>query len=492
MDGPVAIVVFVVSLVLAILLHELGHMLTAKRFGMRVDKYFVGFGPTLWSTRRGETEYGVKAFPLGGFVRIVGMAPTDERRRPILDEVFDRDRLERDRRSAAEASGSDALAQPNLPEPTWERLATSLTERGTPPEVVERVVRRTRATLPEHPTGADGRGTLHQVLVTELGVSERFGDLPYRVFEGDRGRFYLDRPAWQRAVAIFTGPVTHLVIAFGALLALYLFLPQLSISPVVEEVLPGSPAEEAGLQEGDRVLAVGDVRSDEYPELAAAIRARPGQPTILVVGRAGTELSFEVVPEPQLDEATGERIGLVGFRPSIEEVRYGPLEAATRAAIGRPDAVGSPGGVIPLIGASVGGLVRIFSPQGLGALVTTAAGGTERGEETPISLIGAASIAGQGGEGAQSVALLLVLIAVINVFFFVFNLVPLPPFDGGHLAVLAIERSVNAFRSLRGRAADYQVDPRAIVAVTLPVLVVLGTVLLATLWLDITNPLDLG
>jgi regulator of sigma E protease len=492
MSGPVAITVFVVSLVLAILVHELGHMLTAKRFGMRVDKYFVGFGPTLWSTRRGETEYGVKAFPLGGFVRIVGMSPVDERRRPVLDEVFDHERLAGDRRVAAEAAGEEVLAQPNLPEPTWRRLSATLLERGTPPDVVDRVVRRTRANLPEHPTAADGRSALYEILVTEIGLSERFSDLPYRVFEGDRGRFYLDRPAWQRAVAIFTGPVTHLAIAFVALLALYLFLPQLSVVPVVAEVLPDSPAAAAGLQEEDRLLAVGDVTSSEYLELAAAIRARPGEPTELLIDRGGDELTLQVVPDAQVDPETGETIGLVGFRPSVRETRYGPLEAATRAAIGQPDAVGSPGGVFPLIGASVEGLVRIFSPQGLADLVTTASGGAERGEETPISLIGAASIAGQGDGGTQSIALLLVLIAVINVFFFVFNLVPLPPFDGGHLAVLGIERAINAVRSLRGRAADYQVDPRAIVAVTLPVLLVLGTVLIATLWLDITNPIDLG
>src|SRR5665811_1807151 len=99
MSGTVAIVLFVVGLVAAIMLHEWGHFVTARRFGMRADRFFLGFGPTLWSTRVGETEYGVKAIPAGGFVRIKGMSPTDERLAPVPDVVFGPEALAEARRS---------------------------------------------------------------------------------------------------------------------------------------------------------------------------------------------------------------------------------------------------------------------------------------------------------------------------------------------------------------------------------------------------------
>jgi len=69
---------FALAILISVSLHELGHMVTAKRFGMKVTKYFVGFGPTIFSWRRGETEYGLKAIPLGGFCKIVGMTPQDD------------------------------------------------------------------------------------------------------------------------------------------------------------------------------------------------------------------------------------------------------------------------------------------------------------------------------------------------------------------------------------------------------------------------------
>src|SRR3954447_7735478 len=74
----IGIVVFALGILISVCLHEAGHMVTAKAFGMKVTRYFVGFGPTLWSFRRGETEYGVKAIPAGGFVKIVGMTPQDD------------------------------------------------------------------------------------------------------------------------------------------------------------------------------------------------------------------------------------------------------------------------------------------------------------------------------------------------------------------------------------------------------------------------------
>jgi regulator of sigma E protease len=492
--GAFAITLFVVSLVVAVLLHELGHLLTAKRFGMRADRYFVGFGPTLWSTRRGETEYGLKAFPLGGFVSIRGMTPLDERRRPLVDEVFSPDALAQDRRAAAEASDGDPLAQPNLPAGTWRRMHTVLRERGTSPQLATRIVDRTRTQLPDAPTAADARTALAAVLTTEVGESERLGDLPHRLLRGDEGRFFHDRPAWQRAVVLVTGPATHLLIAFAVLVGAFLTIPQPTggLDPIVGGVLEGSPAEQAGLQAGDRLLAVEDTASNDYAVLRDAIRARPEQATTLTVDREGEQLAIELTPTREVDETTGEEFGLAGFLPSLSAERLGATDALERALLGDEE-LAPMLGVWPMLTGSIDGLARIFSPEGLGGLVSQAAGQQERDEAGAVSLVGAASLAGQAaGNGSEGIMLFLVLLASINVFFFIFNMVPLPPFDGGHLAVLVIEKAVNTGRRLRGRAQDFAVDPRAIAAVAIPVIAVLGVVLIATLWLDISDPIRLG
>jgi regulator of sigma E protease len=492
-SGSIAITVFVISIVVSIMLHELGHLLTAKRFGMRADRYFVGFGPTLWSTHRGETEYGVKAFPLGGFVRIVGMSPLDERLPPVVDEVFDPGSLAEDRRVAAErADHDDPLAVDNLPEPTWQRLDAVLAERGAPDELRERIVRRTRANLPANPTAADARHSLHEVLTGEVTDSGRVGDLHHRLFQGDRGRFFHDRPAWQRAIVLVAGSLTHFLIAILVLAGAYAFVPQLTgeVVPVIDAVLEGSPAEEAGLRPGDRVVAVGEVRSGDYEQLRQVIVERPGEPTPITVERDGEELVLTVTPAEERD-ADGEPFGRAGFVPTLEQVRLGPVAAVEQALVGEPSAL-SPGGFVPMFTGSLEALLRVFSPDGLSNLFSQATGQTERGVDGAISLVGAASIAGQAGSDALGLTLFFALLAAINVFIGIFNLVPLPPLDGGHLAVLAIERSINAVRSWRGRSADYVVDPRAVAAVAFPVIVILGMVFIALLWLDITDPIRLG
>ncbi|MCC5950052.1 MAG: site-2 protease family protein [Nitriliruptoraceae bacterium] len=493
MTTAIAILLFVVALVICVLIHELGHLLTAKVFGMRADRYFVGFGPTLWSTRKGETEYGLKAFPLGGFVSIRGMTPLDERRLPVVDELFDQERLAQDRERVAVAAGGSSALQAGLPEASFDRLEGMLDERGTPGELRERIVRRLRAAVAETASVGEGRAALVEILTSELPEPQRVGDLAHRLQRGDEGRFYHDRPVWQRAVTIATGPVTHLAIAFLLLFGLYALIPQPTgeLTSEIGAIIEDTPAEAAGLQEGDLLQAVAGVESTEFAQLREEIRVRPGQATTLLIERDGEPVSLTLTPRPEIDEETGETFGFAGFATSVEEARLGPTAAVIRAAVG--DEMEPLGGVWPMLGASVEGLAQIFSPQGLGSLASTATGAQERDPAGGVSLVGAASLAGQAGSaGAGGIMVFVLLLASINVFFFIFNMVPLPPFDGGHLAVLAVEKSVNLTRRARGRPADYTVDPRAVTAVAIPVLLVLAFVFFVLLWLDIVDPISFG
>lgn len=486
MTSSVAIVLFVIGLIASIMLHEWGHFFSARRFGMRADRFFLGFGPTLWSTRRGETEYGVKAIPAGGFVRIRGMTPQDVRRKPVVEALVDTERLAADRRAAAEESGRDVLEVPAVPEQTWQRLDHLLAERGAPRDLRQRIVGRTRRNAGEDATPQEVAATLLEVLTTETTDTGRLGDLHHRLMHGDQGRFFHDRPAWQRAIVLAAGSAMHFMIAFVLLFVGFLTLPQLTgdVTNEIRAFTEDSVAAEAGLQPGDRILGVGATRTDDFDEIREMIRARPGEPTDLTIERDGEELVVTVTPARQLDEASGEYIGLLGFYPAPEQERLEFGDALYEATIG-------PSSIPATIVGSAKGLGDVFGPQGLSALFQQVAGEVERDQGGGVSVVGVPVIAGEGTEMFGPM-FLIGMLASVNVFIGVFNLLPLPPLDGGHLAVLAWERSVNAIRRRRGRPADYHVDPRAIAAIALPVIVLFGTVSLALIWLDITNPVTLN
>jgi regulator of sigma E protease len=459
---------------------------------MKADRYFVGFGPTLWSTRRGETEYGVKALPLGGFVSIRGMSPLDERDGPLVDTVFTPTAL---REAAARDSTVVTTFTDGTPDLTVGaigHLDEELARRGASAELRDHIVRRTRETAAEMTTLDGLRRSLKEIVHTEVGGSERLGDLAWRLERGDEGRFYHDRPAWQRALAIFMGPVTHLAIAFLLLFGLYslLPLPTGEVTTEIAAVIEDTPAEEAELRVGDRLLAVEGRESSDFSELRDAIRARPDVPTTLTIERDGARFEVVLTPRAEEDPATGEVVGLAGFAPVPVEDRLSPGAAGRRAAVG--DELDPLGGVVPLLGASVRGLAAIFSPAGLADLVATSVGAQDRDPEGVVSVIGIASIAGQTADGgAAGLYTFVFLLAYLNVFLFIFNLVPLPPFDGGHLAVLGVEQVGNLVRRLRGHEQDFTVDPRAITAVALPVIGVLLLVVVTSIWLDISDPLQL-
>ncbi len=541
-------VLFVVALAASIAIHEWGHFLTARWFGMRAERYFIGFGPTVWSTHRGETEYGVKALPFGGFVRIAGMAHGDRRLAPVAAHVFDRDAVASDREDAATTAGVALAEVPAVPGKTWTRLDAELERRGVPETTRQELTGGTRDRLPADATAQEAADVFREVAATVLPATGKVGDLRHRVLRGDEGRFFKDRPAWQRAIVLSAGSGMHFI---QAIVLLFVAFWAFGVEPTttIAEVLPDTPAAEAGLDAGDRLVAVGGERLGRFEEARELLSARPGEPVEVTVERDGSTETVRMTPAivvgdlPPDSEAAaaglaprdriiaidGQEVsGLADVRGATGEVtltveRYVAEDGETRTeraelqlaaeALDEVELTGMAGfvpdvsrmglasavretfvgeGSFPaMVGATFQAFGAILGPEGLGALPEQLAG-AER-NPTGASLASPVGLAQVAGEGTATAGLffLLGLLAALNVFIGIFNLVPLPPLDGGHLAVLAVERTVNAVRARRGVPTDYEVDPRTITAIALPVIVVLGLVFIAVLILDITNPLQL-
>jgi membrane-associated protease RseP (regulator of RpoE activity) len=391
-------VIFIVALLTSVMLHESGHFVTAKKFGMKCTQYFVGFGPTLWSTQRGETEYGVKALPFGGFVKIVGMTSIDE-------------------------------------------------------------------VAPE-----------------------------------DEPRSFRRHPAWQRLIVLAAGSFMHFVIAFVLLFGLALGIgTQNSNTTVLGTVTtcvpasnaalnsgagcaksdPRSPAELAGLKVGDKVVSYDGKPVSNWTQFGDAIRKSPaGQTATVVVIRDGKQLTLHVTPAA-IKGRTGSYLGVAA------------TTVFTRA---------SPLGAIKDAGSQfwqvLDGSARVAAniPKAIPKLFAKDRGSTSAGQVS--SVVGAGNITGQvvaANVGWQvKVTYVLLIIASLNIFIGAFNLLPLLPLDGGHIAVVIYERVRAWFARLRGRADPGLVDMTKLVPVSLGVFAILvffGAMLILA---DIVNPVGIG
>lgn len=433
----VGITLFVLLIGLSIALHELGHLIPAKLFGVRVTQYMVGFGPTVWSRTRGETQYGIKAFPVGGYIRMIGMLPPGK-----------------DGQSRSMSTG---------------RFATMI---------------------------ADAR---------QASLDE--------VQPGDESRVFYKLPVWKRLIIMLGGPVMNLVLAFilfGIMLVgigtptptatidgLVACTPTASggtVQPLPSGNCPTgsvtSPAAAAGIRPGDELLGVGPIATDRWEEVTGWIRANPGETANVAVMRDGSRLSIPVsiaqIERPVLSAdgtPTGstETVGFIGIRPEI-------------------DYVGAPVSSVPpymwsLTQDSVVALVSL--PVRLYELVDeTLIGGGERELDSPVSVVGASRL---GGEIATMedpvegrIALFLGLAASLNLFLFLFNLLPILPLDGGHVAAALYEGVRRGFARMTGRPDPGPVDTARL----LPVAYVVAAVLLGAgvivIWADLVKPITLG
>lgn len=436
----VGIVLFATLIGASIALHELGHLIPAKRFGVRVSEYMIGFGPTLWSKVKGETRYGVKAVPLGGYIRMIGMLPP----------------------AKGDPSGT----------------ARSMTT---------------------------GRFAVMVADARKASMDE--------IEPGDEHRVFYKLPVRKRVTIMLGGPVMNLVFAFVlfAIVLVGIGLPQPSLTlgtvvpctPSIQhpfgEALPSgncptgtrpAPASAAGLQPGDRVTAVDGAPVSTWDDATALIQQAGGQSTTITVERAGQSLSVPIavalVERPVLNadgEPTGETTsgGFIGIRPSVDFVAQ-PLSYV-------------PVYMWDITVQSVQALISL--PVRLYELVTeTLIGGGERSIESPVSVVGVSRI---GGEVAAmdspittKIATFLGLAASLNLFLFLFNLLPVLPLDGGHVAGALYEAVRRAWARLRHRPDPGPVDTARL----LPVAYVVAGVLLAmgvvVIWADLVKPISLG
>ncbi|WP_280235384.1 M50 family metallopeptidase [Nocardia cyriacigeorgica] len=389
---------FALGITISIALHECGHMWAAQATGMKVRRYFIGFGPRIFSFRRGETEYGVKALPLGGFCDIAGMTALDELEPEELDRAMYR-------------------------QATWKRLVVMF-------------------------GGIAMNFLLGFVLVVVLAVGWGL-------------------PSFEQP------PET----ALGEMSCVAAQNPDGTLA----ECTGIGPAQRAGLQRGDVVTAVNGVEVDTWREFQTETQNQTG-PFTYTIERDGQTLTIPVTPDRVVrypsDGGPGREVSAVGVGSDY----YGPVQYNVLTAI-------------PASAAFTGDMfVRTFEslaqmPAKVADLWTAVTGG-ERDPETPVSVYGASKIGGETAERGLWGLFILVL-ASLNFFLGAFNLLPLLPLDGGHIAVVLYEKLRNTVRGWKGLAPGAPVDYLKLLPVTYVAVVIGGAYMVLTLVADIVNPIQL-
>ena len=375
------ILAFVVALLFSVMVHEFGHYITARKFGMWVSEFFVGFGKRIWSVQRGETEFGVKAIPAGGYCKIEGMAPNDE--------------------------------------------------------------------MPE----------------------------------GEEGRAFYKASSGKKLIVLCAGSFLHFVLGFVLLFTLFAGIGTNQVLPVISEVVPNSAAQAAGIQAGDEILAINGTKVREWYKDVEAIRTSQGADLTLEIDRDGQLLT--IVTNARLTDIDGTKRYVLGIVNDIGLKRSGVLLSLKNSAIVTKD----------FLTESVKSLGKL--PEKIPALW----GATVRGEERDANgLVGVVGVARVSGEAVGSdkltpmerLATFVLIVASLNIFVGIFNLLPILPLDGGHMAVAIADEIRAFFARLRGRPRPAPIDVTVLTPITMVVFVVLATLTLLLLVADVINPVTLN
>lgn len=420
----------VVGLAVSIALHELGHLFPAKKFGVRVGQYMIGFGPTLWSKRIGETQYGFKAIPLGGYISMAGMYP------PSPKEL-----------EAAAAGHRSGRAGGGF-------FAT--------------MVQDARTANDETLAGRDDDRVFYKLPVYKRVIIMLGGPVMNLLF----------------AIVLFAILLTGIGVqtATTTVAALSECVPQSSAAAECAPGDPAPPAAAAGIEPDDVIVSVGGAAVSTFAEVSKVIQASPGEQLTLVVERDGAERTITVTPAsieaPTADGATAQ-VGFLGIRPTAEYVHQ-PLWAGPAAAI---ENVGAVSGIIWQLP------VKVYETA-----VTLVTGGERdpNGPLSIVGAgILSGEVAAAEAPILNRVAGFLGLLASLNIALFVFNLIPLLPLDGGHIVVALWDGLKRLWAKLFHRPPPKPVDATKLVPVTFVVviaLIVMGAVLILA---DIFNPVSI-
>lgn len=352
--------IFVFGLV--VLVHELGHFMAAKWLGVYAPRFSIGFGPALWRRRFGETEYVLSALPLGGFVR---MASREDEATAFLE-------------GGSEQPKVPAIGASSSPTVTGEPHAVEARPKDWDPD----------AMVP-------------------------FGPKPV-----PEDRWFESKPLWGRLIIMLAGVTMNAILAFVIYSGLYVGNGRSYIPAVVDSVVAGRPAERAGLQKGDSIVAVNGAPVRMWTEVTARISESAGQELALDVIRGGQPVTVRVTPELRADTSdigTLENVGRIGAA-STRTVARESLSLVESAVAGWNETVSKGGSVIRVVAGLVTGKVSVSQLGG------------------PIT-IGRVSV-----EAAQyGFQTLLSLVAFLSINVAVLNLLPIPILDGGQIVINVAE-----------------------------------------------------
>jgi len=392
----IGVLAFVVALLLSVMIHEAGHYLTARKFGMKVTEFFLGFGQKIWSTRRGETEFGIKAIPAGGYCRIVGMSSREE------------------------------------------------------------------------------------------------------LSEADQDRAFIKAGVGQRLIVLGAGSFLHFVIGFVLLLTLFLSVGVTSVTSTVEKVsecIPqkatevcsakstSSPAKNVGILAGDKIIRVDGKSYKDWSDVVTVIRASAGKELKITIERNGAPIEIAVTPASR--DVNGKVIGVLGVVNKVGTITYAPVDSIYRA--------GKFTGQI--LQNSVTSLISL--PTKIPNLISQTFGGEKRDAEGLVGVVGVARVSGETANTKaltvrEKIATFILIIASLNLFVGMFNLLPLLPLDGGHMAVAIVDGIRNFLSRRRGLAKPEPFDVERLTPITMVVFVLMAALSILLLAADIFNPIRMN
>lgn len=373
------ILAFAIALLLSVMVHEFGHYITAKRFDMKVTEFFLGFGKRIWSFTRGETEFGIKAIPAGGYCRIEGMTPRDE--------------------------------------------------------------------MPA----------------------------------GEEARAFFGATTTRKLIVLGAGSFAHFVIGFLLIFSIFFGVGVNTLLSDVTKVSPNSAASAAGFQPGDKIIAIDGKEVTNWYQDSRAIATSKGKELTFTVLRDGAEISISASPS-YLESEKRYILGVVTKIGTQRESFFTSISESGRA-------------IAVLTRESIKSLVAL--PTKVPQLIRQTFGGEERDPNGLVGVVGAARVSGDAVSSnklnnTERFGTFLLLIASLNIFVGIFNLLPLLPLDGGHMAVAIADEVRAFFARLRGKPRPAGIDVNVLTPITMTVFAVLAVLTSILLIADIFNPVSLN